>query len=118
MAEKPIPKTQRGLSSELVIDRALPGVQKPPSKEISRGSTRTRKEDRRDNRRRDFKNRRNDRYSEDNDFNQDTKEAPKVESGPKQMTLADLEGDEGFNNSSDSDNQPRQITKQSWKEQP
>ena len=26
MAEKPTPKTQRGLSSELVIDRALPGA--------------------------------------------------------------------------------------------
>ena len=46
MAEKPTPKTQREISSQFVIDRALPGVQKPPSKEINRGSTRTRKEDR------------------------------------------------------------------------
>ncbi len=45
MPEKPLPKTQRGLSSELVIDRALPGVQKPPSKETNRGDTRTRKND-------------------------------------------------------------------------
>ena len=46
MAEKPTPKTQREISSQFVIDRALPGVQKPPSKEINRGSTRTRKNDR------------------------------------------------------------------------
>ena len=46
MAEKPTPKTQRGLSSELVIDRALPGAQKPPSKQTNRGDTRTRKNDR------------------------------------------------------------------------
>jgi hypothetical protein len=46
MAEKPTPKTQRDISSQFVIDRALPGVQKPPSKEANRGSTRTRKEDR------------------------------------------------------------------------
>lgn len=45
MPEKPLPKTQRGLSSELVIDRALPGAQKPPSKEKNRGDTRTRKND-------------------------------------------------------------------------
>ena len=46
MPEKPLPKLQRGLSSELTITRALPGAQKPPSKETNRGSTRTRKEDR------------------------------------------------------------------------
>ena len=45
MPEKPLPKTQRGLSSELVIDRALPSAQKPPSKETNRGDTRTRKND-------------------------------------------------------------------------
>jgi len=46
MAEKPTPKTQRELSSEIAINAALPSAQKPPSKEINRGSTRTRKEDR------------------------------------------------------------------------
>ena len=46
MPAKPLPKLQRGLSSELTITRALPGAQKPPSKETNRGSTRTRKEDR------------------------------------------------------------------------
>ena len=46
MAEKPTPKTQRELSSEIAINAALPGVQKPPSKESNRGSTRTRKNDR------------------------------------------------------------------------
>ena len=30
MAEKPTPKTQAEISSQFVIDRALPGVQKPP----------------------------------------------------------------------------------------
>ena len=46
MAEKPTPKTQRELSSEIAINAALPSAQKPPSKETNRGSTRTRKEDR------------------------------------------------------------------------
>ena len=46
MAEKPTPKTQRELSSEIAINAALPSAQKPPSKETVRGSTRTRKEDR------------------------------------------------------------------------
>ena len=48
MAEKPTPKTQAEISSQFVIDRALPGVQKPPlvTDEKNRGSTRTRKEDR------------------------------------------------------------------------
>ena len=46
MAEKPTPKTQRELSSEIAINAALPSAQKPPSKEINRGSTRTRKNDR------------------------------------------------------------------------
>lgn len=34
------------------------------------------------------------------------------------MTLADLEGDDNNRNSSDSDNKPVCIHKQSWKEQP
>ena len=46
MAEKPTPKSQLDISSQFVIDRAAPGAQKPPSKQINRGSTRTRKEDR------------------------------------------------------------------------
>ena len=46
MAEKPSPKSQLDISSQFVIDRAAPGAQKPPSKQINRGSTRTRKEDR------------------------------------------------------------------------
>ena len=46
MAEKPTPKTQRELSSEIAINAALPSAQKPPSKETNRGSTRTRKNDR------------------------------------------------------------------------
>ena len=46
MAEKPTPKSQLDISSQFVIDRASPGAQKPPSKQINRGSTRTRKEDR------------------------------------------------------------------------
>ena len=46
MAEKPTPKTQRELSSEIAINAALPSAQKPPSKQTNRGSTRTRKEDR------------------------------------------------------------------------
>ena len=46
MAEKPTPKTQRELSSDVAINAALPSAQKPPSKESNRGSTRTRKEDR------------------------------------------------------------------------
>ena len=48
MAEKPTPKTQQEISSQFVIDRALPGVQKPPleKNKVNRGSTRTRKEDR------------------------------------------------------------------------
>ena len=48
MAEKPTPKTQREISSQFVIDRALPGVQKPPleTDKVNRGATRTRKNDR------------------------------------------------------------------------
>ena len=46
MAEKPTPKTQRELSSDVAINAALPSAQKPPSKESNRGSTRTRKNDR------------------------------------------------------------------------
>ena len=47
MAEKPTPKTQQEISSQFVIDRALPGVQKPPleTNKVNRGSTRTRKND-------------------------------------------------------------------------
>ena len=46
MAEKPTPKTQRELSSEIAINAALPSAQKPPSKQTNRGDTRTRKNDR------------------------------------------------------------------------
>ena len=46
MAEKPTPKSQLDISSQFVIDRAAPGAQKPPSKQINRGDTRTRKNDR------------------------------------------------------------------------
>ena len=36
MAEKPTPKTQRELSSEIAINAALPSAQKPPSKQTNR----------------------------------------------------------------------------------